>query len=107
MAEEALQELSFSAGLSRRLEEASEVLKGHEGRARLISHYDPDGITAAAIMAKTLLGLGIHFHITLVKKLDDRKLEKLGKSTMKEDLLKMTDIGSGKVSMLDELPKNE
>jgi RecJ-like exonuclease len=105
MAEEELPGIIFSAGLSRRLEEASDVIKEHKGIVRLISHYDPDGITAAAIVCKILKRQGNHFQTTLSKKLDDRRMKEIGESTPEEQLIILTDMGSSRVSQLDEFPQ--
>ena len=68
---EDLPTIPFTASLERRLEEASEVIKNHQGLVRIISHYDPDGISAAAIGSQMIKRLGLKFHTTLAKQLDD------------------------------------
>jgi len=49
MPEGELPNLTFSASLSRRLEDAAALLKSHKGPVRIFSHYDPDGIGSAAV----------------------------------------------------------
>ncbi len=105
MAEEELPGIIFSAGLSRRLEEAADVIKEHKGIVRILSHYDPDGITAAAIVCKMLKRRGNHFQTTLSKKLDDRRMKEIRESTPEEQLIILTDMGSSRVSQLDEFPQ--
>lgn len=101
MADEELPVIHFSASLSRRLEEAAEVIRSHSGRTRVFSHYDPDGITAAAIVCKALIRLRKPFKVTLTKKLDDKKV-KDASETPDDQLIIFTDMGATKVSQLDE-----
>ncbi len=105
MAEDELPGMIFSAGLSRRLEEAADVIRGHRGLIRILSHYDPDGITAAAIVSKMVKRQGLHFRVTLSKKLDDKKIKNLKESTPENQLIILTDMGSSRVSQLDEFPQ--
>lgn len=44
---------------------------------RIITHYDTDGITAGAILAKTLQRIDCGFHITIIKQLEKKVLEEL------------------------------
>lgn len=105
MGEEKLQTLAFSAALSSRLEEASEILKAHKEPVKIVSHYDPDGICAAAIACQLVKRLGNHFQATLSKKLDESVLIHLRGSVPKNHIIIMTDMGSSKVSLLDEFPQ--
>ncbi len=93
-----LTDLIFSKSFSERLEEAANVLKDTDCLVRVITHYDPDGMTSAAILCKTLSRLGRQYQATLVSKLDDDFIE----SIMEEDfdLLILADMGSGKVEKL-------
>ncbi|MCK4811427.1 MAG: DHH family phosphoesterase, partial [Methanosarcinales archaeon] len=45
--------------------------------ARVISHHDADGITAAGIVCHTLMRLGKRFHATIVSQLDHGVVERL------------------------------
>jgi len=101
---EDLPTIPFTASLARRLEEASEVLKNHQGIVRIISHYDPDGITAAAIGCKMVHRLGLKFHTTLAKKLDNERVQEIRESTPENQLIIFSDMGSAKISQLDEFP---
>ena len=101
---EDLPTIPFTASLARRLEEASEVLKNHHGPVRIISHYDPDGISAAAIGCQMVRRLGLEFHATLAKKLDDDRVQEIRESTPEGQLIIFSDMGSAKIGLLDEFP---
>ncbi|KYK26423.1 MAG: hypothetical protein AYK23_03015 [Candidatus Proteinoplasmatales archaeon SG8-5] len=89
--------------MTRRLEEAAEEIRNHSGRTRIFSHYDPDGITAAAIICKVMLGLGKPFKVTLTKKLDDKRVKEAGE-TPNDQLIIFADMGATRVSQLDDFP---
>ncbi|MCX6748949.1 MAG: DHH family phosphoesterase [Candidatus Pacearchaeota archaeon] len=66
---------------------------------KVISHHDTDGITSAAILAKTLKRLDKKFSIKIVKQLDKEQVDCLKKSCKKEVVI-FLDLGS---SLLDEI----
>lgn len=101
---EAAPDIIFSAGLSRRLQEASDAVREHKGTVRIISHYDPDGITAAAIVCNMVRRQGNDFQATLAKNLNVGTVKELGDSTPEDWLLILTDMGSALISQLEELP---
>ncbi|MFO7618970.1 MAG: DHH family phosphoesterase [Thermoplasmata archaeon] len=96
--------MTFSASLSRRLDEATAFLKSHKGQVRIISHYDPDGIGSAAVACRMVRGLGLGFRTTLSKKLTDGMLADIRANTPENHMIIFTDMGSSKVSVLDEFP---
>jgi single-stranded-DNA-specific exonuclease len=61
---------------------------------RIISHYDTDGITSAAIITKTLKRLDKKFTIRIVKGLDEDIVKEELKRQPKETIL-FTDLASG------------
>jgi len=65
---------------------------------KIISHHDTDGISSAAIMAKTLMRLEKKFAIKIVKNLEKEFI----KTLHKEELLIFLDLGS---SLLEEIGK--
>src|SRR3989344_3774589 len=67
-------------------------------RAKIISHYDTDGITSAAIMAKTLKRLDERFTVKIVKNLEREFIEKLTSN----EVIIFLDLGS---SLLEEIGK--
>ena len=48
-------------------------------KIRVISHYDADGITSAAIICKALYRSGYNFHATLMRNPFDKGLERVSK----------------------------
>ncbi|MCK4757924.1 MAG: DHH family phosphoesterase [Thermoplasmata archaeon] len=97
-------DLEFSKNFSEKLAEAKSVILGTEGMVRLISHYDPDGMSSAAIMAKALTRAGKKFHITLTSKLGAPFMEEVKKE--KFDLVIFTDMGSGLIETLETFERN-
>lgn len=74
--------------------------KTENKKIKIISHNDTDGITAAAILAKTLKKLNRKFSIKIIKQLEGERV----KSLANHDLLVFLDLGS---SLLDEIGKLE
>ncbi len=82
---------------------AKEFLQAIENKpVRLISHHDTDGITSAAIMAKTLNNLDKKFSLKIVKNLDKEILDEELKRNEKEVLL-FTDLASGSLEYFKNL----
>ena len=73
---------------------------------RIISHYDTDGITSAAIMARALQREDKKFSVTIVKQLETSFIEQLKKSIGKnqKEMLIFLDLGSSSLEMLSEIP---
>jgi len=65
--------------------------KSKEKEIFLISHFDTDGITSAAIMIQTLQKLGKTFSVKIVKSLEKEFIEKIPK----DKLILFLDLGSG------------
>lgn len=63
---------------------------------KVISHYDTDGITSAAIISKTLRKLNKKFSVKIVKQLDKEVIQNLNSS----EVLIFLDLGS---SLLEEI----
>ena len=66
---------------------------------KVISHYDSDGITSAAIMTQTLKRLDKKFSVKIVKNLEKETIEQI-KKTCNSDVLIFLDLAS---SSLEEL----
>jgi len=66
----------------------------------IISHFDTDGITAAAIMTKTLKRLDKKFHVSIVKQLDQEYLDELINKEI--EILLFLDLGSSYIESLKE-----
>jgi len=73
------------------------AIKRH-GEVRVVSHLDADGLTAAAIMSRTLDRCGIEHDVRCVKQLDRRVLGEVADANVPTIF---TDLGSG---MLSEMP---
>lgn len=80
--------------LQKSVETAARVIARHD-YARVISHYDADGITAAGILCHALLRHGIQFHVSIVNKLEDSFVHGL-----EEDLIIICDMGTAQSDML-------
>jgi single-stranded-DNA-specific exonuclease len=72
--------------------------KSENKEITLISHFDTDGISSAAIMIKTLKKLDKKFNVTILKSLDNEFIEKIPK----ESLLLILDLGSGSIEKIKE-----
>lgn len=68
-------------------------------RIQIISHYDTDGITSAAIMAKALQKLDKNFSIKIVKQLEKETIEKLPENSV----LIFLDVASGSIEYLNKI----
>lgn len=68
----------------------------------LISHLDADGISSAAIIAKTLERLGKSFYVTIVKQLREKVINELEGDY---DLFIFTDLGTGQLDLIKDLNK--
>ena len=88
--------------LEQQCKKAVEIIKKSpkSARIRVISHYDADGITAAAIICKSLYRAGYDFHATLMRNPFDKGLERVSKE--ENELIIFTDMGSGQVETLEK-----
>ncbi|WP_094226781.1 DHHA1 domain-containing protein [Methanolobus psychrotolerans] len=82
------------AMMAERARECAEEIRKHD-EIQLVSHIDADGITSAAIIAKTLERAGIGYKMMFVKQLDETIVEKLADINPK--LTIFTDLGSGQL----------
>lgn len=82
------------------LSKATDIVRGHNF-IHIFSHYDADGLSSAAILAKTLLRENKEFCITLLATLDDDTFQEVAAS--KADCLILSDIGASYIKELDGL----
>jgi len=76
--------------------------KIQDKKIHLVSHYDTDGITSAAILSKTLRKLNKQFSIKIIKHLNDEEI-----ALFPEDrIIILLDLGSNNLNELSKL-KNE
>lgn len=84
--------------LVKKMIDVGRFIKSFSGEIRLVSHYDADGISSAAIMVKALAREGKCFHLSLVNQLSDGFLKELGEEGGR--LVIFTDLGSGYLESL-------
>ena len=70
-------------------------------RIRVISHYDADGITAAAIISQALNRAGYNFHTTLMRNPFTQGLERVKREG--NELIIFTDMGSGQIGFIEKM----
>lgn len=87
--------------LQKSAEKAAEIIKEHE-YARVISHYDADGITSAGIICNALLRRGIQFHTSIVSKLERPFIQGLN-----EELIIFCDMGTAQADLILEYLKEK
>ena len=76
------------------VKKAADIIKKHE-YARVVSHYDADGITSAGIICNALLREGIQFHTTIVSKLMSSFIQGLN-----EELIIFCDMGTAQLDLI-------
>ncbi|MFH1432461.1 MAG: DHH family phosphoesterase [archaeon] len=77
---------------------AAKPIEKEKGHIKVVSHYDADGICAAAIMYKTLNYLNKDFEISFVKQLGKEEIRELAREN--NSMLIFTDIGSGQLDLI-------
>lgn len=87
--------------LSELCKKASEIISEipSSTKIRLISHYDADGATAAAIISKALYRKGFDFHVTLMRNPFIQGLERVKKE--ENEFLIFSDMGSGLLKLIE------
>jgi RecJ-like exonuclease len=70
-------------------------------KIRVISHYDADGITSAAIICKALYRAGFNFHASLMRNPFDKGLARVSKED--NELIIFSDMGSGQIETIEKL----
>jgi RecJ-like exonuclease len=95
---------SLPTNMTRFLERADSVidnLRGHKGKIRVISHYDGDGICAAALATKALMENDIPFQTSMIRSLDKAFVRRLVAEQNK--FILFLDLGSGQIELLEQL----
>jgi single-stranded-DNA-specific exonuclease len=80
---------------------AAVLIRNFQGTARLVSHYDADGIAAASIMAISLSREGRDFRLSVVKQLSEGRIRGLAEE--KNQLTIFTDLGSGHLQIIQDI----
>jgi len=78
---------------------AKEIIERSDGVIRIVSHYDADGISSAAIMVKVLTKLKKDFHLSIVKQLSTKLIEELANEEW--DVILFLDLGSGQLETIE------
>src|SRR3989454_1564701 len=89
------------AGLLDRMRKAAALVDGAT-RVRIFCHYDPDGTTSAAILARALMRRGKRIHASMSHALDRAAAARLREET--NELLIVSDMGSAQLDLLEGLP---
>jgi len=71
-----------------------------EEKLHVVSHFDTDGITSAAIFSKTLERLGKQFSMKIIKQLNQEEINLFPN----DKLIVILDLGSGSLNELSKLP---
>ena len=89
--------------LSKIFKKALEIIKTvpTSSKIRVISHYDADGITSAAIISKALYRAGYDFHATLMRNPFDKGLERVSRE--ENNLIIFSDMGSGQIETIENM----
>ncbi|AMK14391.1 single-stranded-DNA-specific exonuclease RecJ [methanogenic archaeon mixed culture ISO4-G1] len=82
------------------LSHAADIVRGHDF-IQVYSHYDADGVSAASIIAQTLLREGKEFRVTLFTTLNDYNMD-IVRSTKAECII-MTDLGASYIDQFDTM----
>jgi len=77
-----------------------DVLSGVD-RIRVLCHYDGDGATSAAILARTFTGWGKSFHVSLTPVLDDATIARVREESNLAYVV--ADMGSGQLDLIERL----
>ena len=70
-------------------------------KAKLVAHYDADGLCSAAIMMRALLREGVQFDLRVLKQLTEAEIAEL--DVEENDFLILADLGSGQVGGLGKI----
>jgi len=84
--------------LIKQAKKGADAIMNHTGEIRVISHYDADGISSAAIMVMALRRAGRNFHLSLVRQVTDSQLKQLAEE--KRGFVVFLDGGSGQIDLI-------
>jgi len=82
---------------------SSEIIQSlpRSTRIRVVSHYDADGISSAAIICKALYRDGYDFHASIMRNPFNKGLERLSKE--QNELIIFCDMGSGQIEAIENM----
>ena len=89
--------------LAKLCKNASEIIQSYPKltKIRVISHYDADGISSAAIISRALYRNGYNIHTTLMRNPFDKGLERVSKE--ENELIIFLDMGSGQIETIEKI----
>ncbi|MGF3553843.1 MAG: DHHA1 domain-containing protein [Thermoplasmatota archaeon] len=84
-------------------EKSSKIIQSfpRSTRIRVVSHYDADGISSAAIICKALYRSGYDFHVSIMRNPFNKGLERLSKE--QNQLIIFCDMGSAQIETIESL----
>lgn len=85
------------------LSQAADIVRGHDF-IQVFSHYDADGVSSAAILAKALLREGKDFRITLFTTLNDHNMDVIRNT--KSDCTIVSDLGAYYIDQFDQMDRD-
>lgn len=86
--------------IEKSIEFSKKLLPLLSNRIHLVSHFDSDGITSAAIISKTLERLNKPFSLKIIKQLSQEEIELFPK----DKIIILLDLGSGSLESLGKIP---
>lgn len=77
------------------------ALVARVNRVRILGHYDPDGTTSAAILARAVTRAGKAFHASTSTVVDDDLVNRVNEEA--NELVIMSDMGSGQLDRVEKI----
>jgi RecJ-like exonuclease len=97
--EDPLKWMKAPASITTRVGEAGALVDSAEGKIRIISHYDGDGISSAGIISRAVARCGKSFHTSMVHVLSEDDIRNLDGGF---ELLIVADMGSSQAEIISE-----
>ncbi|MCZ2844897.1 MAG: DHH family phosphoesterase [Candidatus Bathyarchaeota archaeon] len=96
-------ENQYKSFISKTVDATKLINEGLEKNLRIliVSHFDADGIAAAAILSKALYRKDALFHVKIIKRLNENIISDLSK--INSDLFIFSDIGAGYLSNISKI----
>ncbi len=87
----------------KRIDESAKKILGIKS-ARIISHYDADGIGSAGVLCNALVREKIKFHTTFARDFSDAFIDKLKTEKSQYEMIIFLDLGSSNIEKIETLP---
>ena len=97
--EDPLKWMKVPASITERVGEAAALIDSTNGKIRIISHYDGDGIVSAGIISRAVHRCGKMFHATMTSVLTEEDIQQLDGGF---ELLIVSDMGSSQADMISK-----